>query len=364
MIALLCICVGVYFVFPKPPCSIESFDKRAVWISYQDLSQLSYTSKKEFQKDFKKILNTVKPYKTNTLIVQVRAFSDALYPSKLFPLSQVITHLQSLSFDPLKEMITMTHDEGLLFEAWINPYRISLNQRTYEQFLSSPKVSWLKQKDQVIQYHDYSCIFNPASSMARSYIVDGVKEVVKNYDVDGIHFDDYFYVDGTHGKTTLEQRQDYVNILISDVYYAIKNIKQDVTFGISPQGNYENCITDGADIDTWLQEEGYVDYIMPQIYWSNQYGQNGTEEKFSECAKKFSQLKRHPHVKIYAGLAMYKTGKKLEDDQGWSLSSDNLSKQVQILSEKGYDGYSLFGYSSMQKKSGIKEMDELLRVHP
>lgn len=364
IIILLCISLTIYFIFPKPPCSITSFDKRAVWITYHDLSKFSYDSQESFEKDFQEIIKTVKKYQNNTIIVQVRAFSDALYNSKLFPLSQVITNHTQLSFDPLEIMVQLAHEEGLLIEAWINPYRISLNKKTYQQFLQSPHHLWLMDSNLTIHYGVCQYILNPASSKVRQYIVDGVKEIVSCYDVDGIHFDDYFYVSGTHGETTQNERLDNVNLLITDVYHGIKEIDEDVTFGISPQGNYENCLIEGADVDTWLKEEGYVDYLMPQIYWSDQYDQDGKTTMFTNRAKLFAGLKRHKNVKLYAGLALYHAGESIYNDLGWSLSFQNISDQIQILSELGYDGYSLFRYASLNMSSGKKEMDELLKVHP
>ncbi len=364
IVVLLALSILVYFLFPKPPVSIKSFDKRAVWLSYEDLSSLSYHSKEEFQKDFNHVIETISKYQINTVIVQVRPFADALYDSKLFPVSQVITHRSSLDFDPLKEMIDLAHKQDIMIEAWLNPYRICLNEQTYQQFMKTSKASWLKDKNLTIQYNEYGYIFNPASQQVRDYVVDGVREIVKNYDVDGIHFDDYFYVNGTHKNTTKEERLDYVNILIQDVYYSIKNIKKDVTFGISPQGNYENCMNEGADVETWLKEDGYVDYIMPQIYWSDQYGKDGQTTMFSDRSKLYAKLERHSKVKLYAGLALYHAGKDLDNDLGWSMSSDNISKQIQILHDYGYTGYCLFRYSYLQKEAGQKEIDELLKVHP
>lgn len=364
IIILLCISLAIYFFFPKPPCSITSFDKRAVWITYQDLSELSYDSKEAFEDDFQEMIKTVKKYQNNTVIVQVRAFCDALYDSKLFPLSQVICNHTKLSFDPLEVMVQLAHKEGLSIEAWVNPYRISLNKKTYLQFLQSSHSLWLTDSHHTIHYGKYQYILNPASSKVREYIVEGVKEIVSHYDVDGIHFDDYFYISGTHGKTTQDERLDNVNLLITDVYQSIKEIDDDVTFGISPQGNYENCLIEGADVDTWLKEEGYVDYLMPQIYWSDQYDQDGKTTMFSNRAKLFAGLKRHKNVQLYAGLALYHVGENIENDLGWSLSSQNISNQVQILSELGYDGYSLFKYASLNTKVGQKEMDELMKVHP
>lgn len=361
---LLSLVLGLYFFFPRPPYSIMSFEKRAVWISYEDLAQLDFSSREAFREDFQEVLENVKKYQNNTVIVHVRAFSDALYESKLYPVSQVMTHQTTLDFDPLKEMIELSHQEGLLFEAWINPYRICTNQTTYQQFQTSSLSSWLDNQDLTIKYGTYKYILNPASQKVREYIVEGVKEIVTSYSVDGIHFDDYFYMPGTEGNTTENERLDYVNMLIQDVYYTVKSADQNITFGVAPQGNYENCMAAGADIETWLKEEGYIDYLMPQLYWTDQHGVDGDTAMFTQRAKLYAHLKRHRSVQLYAGLALYRSGKQIHDDQGWSLSTHNISDQVQILSENGYQGYSLFTYSSLKEEGGQKEMDELLRIHP
>lgn len=365
VLTLICLMILIYFIFPVPNCSLNDFDKRAVWVSYQDLSKLSFENQKLFEKDFKEIVSNAQKQRCNTVIVHIRAFSDALYLSQLFPISSVITHQTQLSFDPLESMIDLTHQEGLAFEAWINPYRISINEKTYQQFIEhSMKRKWLNDERYTIHYGTYQYILNPAHQEVRDYITKGVQEIVKNYDVDGIHFDDYFYVEGAYRKTTQEERLNHVNALISQVYSAIKNIKEDVSFGISPQGNYENCLIQGADVNTWLKKEGYVDYVMPQIYWSDSYGLDGNTKMFTKRAKTFSRLKKHKNIKLYAGLAIYRTGQKDDRDLGWSQRSDNLSNQIQTLYKYGYDGYSLFDYSSMMREEGQKEMSEVFRYHP
>lgn len=365
IVVLLCVCFIVYFLFPRPTCSLSSLDKRAVWFSYSDLAKFSYESRDAFIEDFSEALRVVDNYKNNTIIVQVRPFADALYQSKIYPISKVICHRSSLSFDPLEEMIKLAHKKGISIEAWINPYRISLNKNTYQNFMElSSKKSWLEDTKQSIGYATYKYIFNPESQDVRDYIVAGVKEIVENYEVDGIHFDDYFYIEGTHGETTQGQRMDNVNMLIQDVYQSIKSINSNIVFGISPQGNYENCVNEGADVDTWLKEDGYVDYIMPQVYWSDQYGPDGKTRMFTDRIELYAGLKRQKTVMLYAGLALYQSGEELDLDKGWTLSSSNISEQVQILSNNGYKGYSLFNYSSLLKEDGEKEMRELLRTHP
>lgn len=361
---LLSICLLLYFLIPHPPCSLTSFDKRAIWFSYGNLEKFSYESKQSFEKDFTQAIENIKDYKINTVIVQVRAFSDALYASDLFPISQVITHQQSLSFDPLEVMVEVAHQNDILIEAWVNPYRISLNRQSFEQFLNnSLHHSWLEDSKQTIGYGTYQYILNPASQSVRDYIVAGVEEIVKNYDVDGIHFDDYFYVSGTHDGTSQNDRLDYVNMLIQDVYQSIKAINPNVVFGISPQGNYENCLNDGADIETWLTEEGYIDYLMPQLYWSDQYGDD-QDKMFSERCRQFAKISRQSGVMLYAGLALYRAGESDENDHGWQQSFDNISSQVQILYEQGYKGFSLFHYQSIFNEAGQKELRCLLEQHP
>lgn len=365
IVVLLCVCFIVYFLFPRPTCSLSSLDKRAVWFSYSDLAKFSYESRDAFIEDFSEALRVVDNYKNNTIIVQVRPFADALYQSKIYPISKVICHRSSLSFDPLEEMIKLAHKKGISIEAWINPYRISLNKNTYQNFMElSSKKSWLEDTKQSIGYATYKYIFNPESQDVRDYIIAGVKEIVENYEIDGIHFDDYFYIEGTHGETTQGQRMDNVNMLIQDVYQSIKSINSNIVFGISPQGNYENCVNEGADVDTWLKEDGYVDYIMPQVYWSDQYGPDGKTRMFTDRIELYAGLKRQKTVMLYAGLALYQSGEELDLDKGWTLSSSNISEQVQILSNNGYKGYSLFNYSSLLKEDGEKEMRELLRTHP
>ena len=365
IVVLLCVCFIVYFLFPRPTCSLSSLDKRAVWFSYSDLAKFSYESRDAFIEDFSEALRVVDNYKNNTIIVQVRPFADALYQSKIYPISKVICHRSSLSFDPLEEMIKLAHKKGISIEAWINPYRISLNKNTYQNFMElSSKKSWLEDTKQSIGYATYKYIINPESQDVRDYIIAGVKEIVENYEVDGIHFDDYFYIEGTHGETTQGQRMDNVNMLIQDVYQSIKSINSNIVFGISPQGNYENCVNEGADVDTWLKEDGYVDYIMPQVYWSDQYGPDGKTRMFTDRIELYAGLKRQKTVMLYAGLALYQSGEELDLDKGWTLSSSNISEQVQILSNNGYKGYSLFNYSSLLKEDGEKEMRELLRTHP
>lgn len=359
---ILILCIAVYYVFLKPSFSLDEMEKRAVWISYIDLDKLDYSSMSSFENDFENICKISSDYYCNTIIVHTRAFQDSLYSSKSFPVSKIITD-KDINFDPLDIMIEIAHRYNLKFEAWINPYRISFNQSTYNQFVhTSPIKDWIN-TEHIIRYGDYDCILNPGSSTARKYIINGVEEIIENYDVDGIHFDDYFYVDGTYQGLSEEQRKHNVNLLIKEVYKTIKNKDNNIEFGISPQGNYENCLLGGADVDTWLSQEGYIDYLMPQIYWTDEYYKNGKIKMFSNRVHLWKKLNRHSHVNLYVGLALYQSGKELSNDKGWSLSDNNISNQINILYNNGIMGYSLFHYNSLLNE-GKNEMNNLFIDHP
>lgn len=351
-------CMALYFLIPKPPLTLDMMEKRAVWVSYLDLDDLDYSSITSFEKGFENIcINTVNN-QCNTLIVHVRAFQDALYKTNKFPISKVITG-RELTYDPLDIMIEIAHQYHLKFEAWINPYRISHNQATFNQFINnSPIKDWIN-TEHVINYGEYNYILNPGSERARDYIVDGVREIVENYNVDGIHFDDYFYVEGTYQGVSEKQRKENVNILIKDVYKTIKDMNSNIVFGISPQGNYENCLLAGADVDTWLSNDGYIDYIMPQIYWTNEYYRDGKIKMFNKRVSAWKRIDRNKDVDLYVGLALYQSGKELSHDKGWSMSNDNIVEQIEILYDYDINGYCLFSYNSMLG-NGKKEMDNLL----
>ncbi len=356
LIIIVVVCIILHLFVPKN-MTIDDMEKRCVWVSYSDLQQLDYHSLESFKESFQKVINTSINNKCNVLIVHVRAFQDAMYKTNRFPLSTVIIG-RKVSFDPLEIMIQLCHQSNIKFEAWINPYRISLNQYTYQQFISySPIKKWISDNKKVIHYGEYQYILNSGSQDVIDYIVNGVEEIVRNYKVDGIHFDDYFYVENTHQNISREKRLSNVNRLIKRVYKTIKDIDRDVLFGISPAGNIENCILAGADIYSWLSEDGYVDYLMPQIYWTNQYKNN--TPLFTNRLKQWNKLKKND-VDLYIGLALYQAGKELEYDQGWSKSHKNIIEQVEILFQYDIKGYALFHYQNLLEKSGQKEMKHLL----
>ncbi|MCM1181965.1 MAG: family 10 glycosylhydrolase [Roseburia sp.] len=338
----------------------EAPEKRACWISYLDMEEfLQDKDEAAFRERVCAMYDKILENNMNTVIVQVRAMGDAIYPSAYYPWSVYISSDRSApAYDPLQIMVTLAHDKGLQFEAWINPYRISHNNATTESFKATPQYALFA--PYLIEYRTRSgqlCLaFDPASQEARALITCGVLEVVNGYDVDGIHFDDYFYVSGMNDALDLPSKKAYVNALILQVYQTIKAVRPACTFGISPAGNLDNARAQGADIDTWLSVPGYIDYIMPQLYWSDMYlTGSGARQMFSERCSAWLALNRLD-IPIYTGLALYMAGTPSKTDVGWTASNVNLAYQYALSRQSGCDGYALFRYAWLEKDIAAEEL--------
>lgn len=364
---------------------------RAVFISY--IEYMKYFDEKSdlgVKKEIDTMIRNVKESGLNTIILQVRPFSDAIYPSRIFPLSYTVVGTEGgkRDFDILAYFIEQAHKESLKIHAWINPYRIRNTTDTSEISEENPCFKWLNtNKVKVIE--GKGIYYNPADSDVMDLIVEGVKEIVTNYSVDGIIFDDYFYPDESIDLENYEEikntislsdyRLSNINTLVKMVYDAIKEENDKVLFGISPDGNITNNYEmHYADIKKWLKEDGYIDYIMPQIY----YGFYHETKPFIETLKEWESLIEND-VLIYPALALYKAG---EVDQyaksgsnEWIENDDIIVKQMKVITEKASNqnkeqlvenspypsyGYSLFRYdflfTATSNEQLLKERENLL----
>ena len=204
--------------------------------------------------------------------------------------------------------------------------------------------------------------YDPAIPEVQQMIVEGVREVVANYDVDGVQFDDYFYptTDASFDAETYAAygggqaldtwRRENVNTLVKTVYETVKAEKPDVRFGISPQGNNDNNYNGQySDVALWMSEPGYVDYVLPQVYWGYGYTlQSGSQRfAFENITAEWAAMERCGAVELYFGLGAYRIGDGdggANDQTQWS-SGHNLADQVNTLSETaGASGVSLYPY--------------------
>lgn len=370
----------------------DAMNYRAVWLSYLEFNSFRKSVKSNnensFRKFYKHILQRIKTLGCNRIIVQVRPFGDALYASDYFPWAACISGTQGKNpgYDPLKIMVEMSHKEGIAIEAWINPYRIASDDSIRNLSKTNPARKWFSSqntKRNVLSYEG-NLYYNPSSESVRNLIIQGVKEIVQNYDVDGIHMDDYFYPafteenvattfdapeyeqqlqtnsssvtsssavssDRSSNKNILslsDWRRDNINQLVSEIYKAVKKINAEVTFGISPAGNLDNLRSNleyYVDIDTWATQTGYVDYLMPQIYW----GFTNEVAPFDKVTDEWVSLMAASPVKLYIGLQLYRMG---SNEPGQSDAKE-LQKASLITKELFYlkkqqkiEGYCLFSY--------------------
>lgn len=349
-------------------------DMRGVWVPYMSLETQEH-NEQSFKSNFDSIIKTAVENNLNTLIVHIRPFSDALYKSDIFPYSHILTGSQgeSVDYDPLEYMIKKCHENKLKFHAWVNPYRIATSD-TPREFSENNIINTLS-NDDIIEY-DGGKYINPSSTKGRQIIVDGVKEIVKNYDVDGVQFDDYFYpsADLEYDKAIYESylsmldeectalshkewRQSNVNILISSVYSSIKQIKSSVIFGISPQGNISNCYDIGADVKTWCNTSGYADYICPQMYVNFDH----SILPFDKMVSDWKEINPTNNVPLCVGLALYKAG--TDSDNGtWQNKTDILKSEVEYCKENGIDNFIIYDIDYFKDENAREEVKNVISV--
>ena len=303
----------------------KNYDQvKAVWISYIELSSiLKGKTKSDFTECIQNVYDNVQDMGLNTVIVHVRPYGDAIYPSAYFPWSAYAKAFgEAPDYDPLAIMVEEAHRRSLSFHAWINPYRAQTEEEAGKMSGDFPFSKWYhgSEKGKYVVNCSGRWYYNPGVEAVRQLIISGIKELVQYYEVDGIHMDDYFYPT-TDPAFDAEQYQEYqqgggtlaleawrrenVNALLRDAYLAIKRINDGVRFGVSPQANISNNFkTQYADVIQWCSLSGYLDYICPQIYYS--FKSETTD--FEEALAQWIQIAVQPSVQLYIGVAPYKIG--------------------------------------------------------
>lgn len=353
-------------------------ETRAIFVSYIELNKYIKGNDYEISKrNIRKIIKNIKSLKCNTIILQVRSASDAIYKSNIYPMSLNIVNTEYDDYyDVLDYFIKESHKSNVKIIAWINPYRI---RTTCDKNTITEKNPAYKYLDTDIVYINNGIYYNPSKQETEDLIVKGVEEVL-NYDVDGILFDDYFYPDNNIDKKDYEEyiknnefieEKDYrlniVNKMIKRVYKTCKN--KNIKFGISPDGNIDNNYNKNyADVKSWLKSNEYIDFIMPQIY----YGFYNSTRDYIKVTKEWENLIENKEIELYIALAFYKVG--MEDKYAkngfneW-IDNDNIIMREILLSRnlKNYQGFSLFRYENIfneeiYTKTSIKEIENLKKI--
>lgn len=337
---------------------------RAMWVSYLEWPMFDTSGAQGFAASVGSLLDNCAALGLNTVIVQVRPFGDAVYPSAVYPWSHLVTGVQGQDpgYDPLAIFVEQAHARGLAIEAWVNPYRVRLNDTMPPGELAADNPAllhegWALEANGGLYY-------DSALPEVQDMVVQGVTEIVQNYDVDGIQFDDYFYPTTDEafdtesyaryggGQDLAEWRRANVNTLVQKVYAAVKAVKPEAVFGISPQGNNDNNYSQQySDVALWLSTPGYVDYIMPQVYWGYNYTlQNGSARfAFENIVDEWLAMPRDDSVSLAFGLGAYRigAGDGSATESGEWASGHNLADMARTLSVRGADGYALYRYASL-----------------
>ena len=313
--------------------SVARDDMRAVWVStvYNlDYPTQATTDAAQLKAQADQILQDCAEMGMNAVILQVRPTADALYPSELFPWSRYLTGGQdkapSDNFDPLAYWVSRAHALGLELHAWINPYRITRGGQSDYDALSASSPA--KQHPEWVVQYENNYYFDPALPEVRELVIQGVEEICRSYDVDGIHLDDYFYPGsdfaddasfaayGAGFASRDDWRRDNVNQLVQALGERIHAIDPELSYGISPSGvwadrsslpegsdttgGYESYFSAYADSRKWVKE-GWVDYICPQVYWY--IGHSSMD--YETIVRWWADTVRGTGVRLYIGMADY-----------------------------------------------------------
>ena len=337
LLLALCVFILTLGILPAPAAearvnAAENF--RAVWVTTVinlDFPSRTGLSSDTIRREIREIVNNSRDLGLNAIILQVRPEGDAIYPSAIFPWSRYLTGTQGVApdnnFDPLAYFIEQAHSAGLELHAWINPYRVThtTSRITNVRYLAANNPARLN-PNRVIEYRG-ALFLDPGLPENIQLVIDGIVEIIENYDIDGIHLDDYFYPginfpDNASflrfgaGRSRENWRRDNVNTLVKGIQEAINETRPEVRFGISPFAIWQNSTSDPrgsatrgnesyrtmfADTRRWVLE-GWVDYIAPQIYWYK-----GFEiADYRTLITWWADVARGTDVDLYIGLAAYR----------------------------------------------------------
>jgi uncharacterized lipoprotein YddW (UPF0748 family) len=348
---------------PSPTTPLRQF--RASWVaSVVNIDWPSKTGLSAAQQQAELIgwLDDAVRQRHNAVILQVRPTADAFWPSKIEPWSQYLTGKQggNPGYDPLAFAVAEAHKRNLELHAWFNPYRLSMGTDINALVPEHPA---RQHPDWVVTYGG-KLYYNPGIPAARKLVEDAIMDAVSNYDIDGVHFDDYFYPYPVAGQvfddaatyaqygagfpTLADWRRNNIDLLIQELQQRIKAAKPWVKFGISPFAVWRNKATDpegsdttagvqtyddlAADTRKWVREE-WIDYIVPQVYWAGGFA----PADYNKIVPWWAEQVRGTDVHLYIGEATYKVGTSTQSPDWMDPAelSDHLAFDSTIPEVKG-----------------------------
>lgn len=376
----ICVVLGLVcslkMILPQEGGSVLANDSpiKGVWAA--TLYSMDYPSSptqnaETLRADALKLIENTAKHGFNTLFLQVRPAGDAFYKSEIYPWSKYLTGTEGTApddgFDPLEYIISEAHKKGIAVHAWLNPYRLTASQTDADSLAESSIAK--KYPHLAVVHTDGKLYLNPGEPEAMQLVIDGAVEIVKNYSIDGIHIDDYFYPSsafpdgeaftkyGGSFSSIGDWRRSNTTALVANLQKAIKAVRKDVLFSVSPCGIWANKTShpDGSDTsgkqayydyyaDTrlWVKEE-LVDIIIPQIYWNIGY----SLADFQKVAIWWNDTVADTKVALCIGQGVYKVSEAQDPSSPWygETGHKELQKQLDIINTlqncKGFVQYRL-----------------------
>ena len=330
----------------------------------------------------------------NTVFFQVKPDGTALWRSRILPWSDTLTGNigQDPGYDPLQFILDEAHKRGMKVHAWFNPYRVSTNTKPAtvtalnNTLQLQPASVFVLHRDWIRTASD-RFVLDPGIPAARDWIISIVAEVVSNYAIDGVQFDDYFYTEtatsplndsatfrqyGAGFASKADWRRHNTQLLIEQVSRTIKQLKPAVEFGVSPAGVWRNLSHDAAGSDThgaaaydeayadtrrWVQL-GLLDYIAPQLYWP--FARQAA--RYDVLARWWANVVQPTHTRLYIGVALYKVGEASKSEPDWTVQGGvpELKKQLDLNESLPHiDGTILFREDYLNQPQTQQAVDYL-----
>ena len=377
---------------PEPEAP-PPFKMRGVWIAtVLNIDFPKQIGDSEAQKsELIAILDTALSAGLNTVFFQVRPHGDALYTSQIFPWSEYLTGEvgKNPGYDPLAFMIEQAHSRGLALHAWINPYRLNMGSRDNPQNSTEalPAGSPVKNRPELtLAAGDGRLYLNPGEPEAVELVLAGIREILENYAVDGIHMDDYFYPGdpnyddsaafAKYGQpqnlALADWRRANTQSLIAQIQALVRQVRPEAAFGVSPSGIWRNnrssplgSDSNGfesysqifADTRQWVKD-GLLDYIAPQLYWA--IGREGSD--YALLARWWEEVCRDTGVLLYIGHGAYRLGSATEE--AWATSAE-IGRQLALNEELGIAGSIFYGYRQISENTlGLRDLLQELYKAP
>lgn len=354
---------------------------RAVWVASVygiDYPEKASADAESLKRQADSILDGAQEMGMTAVILQVRPAADALYPSKIFPWSRYLTGQQGRApeggFDPLAYWVSGAHERGLELHAWLNPYRVANSDSEFEQMTETHPAK--QNPEWVVRHADGKYYFNPGLPEVRALVTEGTAEIVREYSIDGLHMDDYFYPGSDFadadsfaqygdGFTDIgDWRRNNVDLLVSGLHEMVEKSGKDISFGVSPAGIWANrsslaegsdtrgnqsYFTSYADSRKWVKQ-GWVDYICPQLYWY--IGHQAAD--YETLARWWADTVRGTGVKLYIGMADYQVGN-ADLSSPWH-GTRAIREAVELNSTiAAIDGEVHFSYKDIARYPELKE---------